>query len=205
MWQRKQDMKPSLLIATSNPGKLKEMQALLIGLDVTLVLPSDLGIQMDVVEDGMTYAENAGLKARAFCAASHLITLADDSGLEVDVLNGQPGLHSARYSPISGATDADRRHYLLHNLAGKPHPWTARFHCTVAVAAPGGNIQFAEGICPGEIIENERGDNGFGYDPLFLLPGLGRTMAELSMDEKNELSHRARAVHAALPLIKALL
>jgi XTP/dITP diphosphohydrolase len=198
-------MTPSLLIATTNPGKLKEMRELLGSLAVNLVLPRDLGITLDVEESGSTYAENAALKASAFCAASQMITLADDSGLEVDILDGQPGLHSARYLPISGASDADRRVYLLKNLAGKARPWRARFHCSVAVAAPGKQIQFAEGICPGEIIPEERGANGFGYDPLFLVEGLGRTMAELSMDEKNQLSHRARAVHAAIPLINALL
>lgn len=198
-------MTPSLLIATTNPGKLKEMQALLNGLDVTLVLPRDLGISLDVVEDGATYAENAALKARAYAIASGLVTLADDSGLEVEALGGQPGLHSARYSPRPHATDADRRALLLKNLAGKPHPWLAHFHCSVAVAAPGQSIQFAEGICRGEIIGQERGSNGFGYDPLFLVAGLGRTMAELSMDEKNRLSHRARAVQAAIPIIRALI
>jgi len=123
----------------------------------------------------------------------------------VDALDGQPGLHSARYLSIPGASDADRRVYLLKNLAEKPHPWPAHFHCSVAVAAPGEDMVFAEGICPGEIINEERGSNGFGYDPLFLVAGTGRTMAELSMDEKNQLSHRARAVHAAIPLIQVLL
>jgi XTP/dITP diphosphohydrolase len=198
-------MTPSLLIATTNPGKLKEMQALLGSLTVTLVLPRDLGIDLDVEENGATYAENAALKARAFCSASGLITLADDSGLEVDALDGQPGLHSARYLSMPGANDADRRAYLLKNLAAKPRPWQAHFHCSVALAAPGKEVQFAEGICPGEIIDEERGTNGFGYDPLFRVAGTGRTMAELSMDEKNQLSHRARAVHAAIPLIKALI
>jgi XTP/dITP diphosphohydrolase len=192
----------SLLIATSNPGKLKEMQALLAGLAVSLVLPRDLGIRLEVEENGLTYAENAALKARAYGAASGLITLADDSGLEVDALHGQPGLHSARYAPNPGATDADRRAFLLKNLNGQPHPWTAHFHCTVAVLVPGMDIHFAEGICPGEIIAEERGFNGFGYDPIFLLPGLGRSMAELDMDEKNHLSHRARAVQAAIPFLK---
>ena len=145
-------MIPSLLIATTNPGKLKEMRELLAGLPVKLVLPRDLGINLDVEETGSTYAENAALKARAFCDSSGLMTLADDSGLEVDALDGQPGLHSARYLPIPGASDADRRVYLLKNLAGKPRPWTARFHCSVALAAPGRELQFAEGICAGEII-----------------------------------------------------
>ena len=198
-------MTPSLLIATTNPGKLKEMQELLGSLTVNLILPRDLDIQLEVEETGLTYAENAALKARAFCAASGLITLADDSGLEVDALDGQPGLHSARYLPLPGASDADRRTYLLKNLAGKPRPWTARFHCSVALAAPGREILFTEGFCPGEVIDEERGANGFGYDPLFLVAGLQRTMAELGMEEKNRLSHRARAVHAAIPLIQALI
>jgi XTP/dITP diphosphohydrolase len=197
-------MSHAILIATTNPGKRKEMQALLDGLPVDLVLPGDINIHLDVDENGSTYAENAALKARAFGEASQMITLADDSGLEVDALGGQPGLYSARYAPMPHASDADRRTYLLKNLSDKPRPWLAHFHCTVAIWSPGGNIQYAEGICPGEIIHEERGSNGFGYDPIFLLSDLGRTMSELNMDEKNRLSHRARAVHAALPVIRSL-
>lgn len=197
----------SLLVASTNLGKLVEIQDILgeFGRKVLLLLPADLGLNLEVVEDGSTYAENAALKARAYCKASGLITLADDSGLEVDALGGAPGLHSARYAPQPHATDADRRAFLLQNLAGRPQPWTARFHCTVAVAQPQGEIEFREGICPGEIIPEERGQNGFGYDPIFLFPGLGRTLAELTLAEKNQLSHRARAVTAALPLLQTLL
>ena len=148
-------MPTSLLIATTNPGKLKEMQALLVGLPVNLVLPFDMGIQLDVVENGQNYADNAALKAQAFNQASGMITLADDSGLEVDALNGQPGLYSARYAPVAHASDADRRAYLLQNLANKPQPWTARFVCTVAIAAPGKTMLFAEGVCRGQIIAQE--------------------------------------------------
>jgi len=196
-----------LLVASTNPGKLVEIQDLIgsLGTRLELLLPADLGLDLDVVEDGETYAENAALKARAYFQASRLLTLADDSGLEVAALDGKPGLHSARYAPQPGATDADRRAYLLKNLAGLPRPWKARFCCAVAIAAPDGSLRFSEGICPGEIIPEERGTNGFGYDPIFLLPKLGKTMAELSMAQKNQLSHRARAVHAAIPLLEEIL
>jgi XTP/dITP diphosphohydrolase len=132
------------------------------------------------------------------------VTLADDSGLEVDCLNGAPGLHSARYSPHPGASDADRRALLLANLRDLPRPWTARFRCTVAIATPEGGLFFADGQVRGEIIPEERGENGFGYDPIFLIPELGLTTAELTMAEKNRLSHRARAVKSALPGLYAL-
>ena len=194
-----------LLIATTNPGKIVEIQDLLEGLPFRLHLPADLGIRLHVEETGLTYAENAALKARAYCDAGGMLTLADDSGLEVAALGGAPGLHSARYSPRPGAKDADRRALLLANLADQPRPWLARFVCAVAVEAPGREVQFAFGECPGEILPEERGSNGFGYNPIFYLAGLGRTMAELTRAEKNTLSHRARAVHAALPVLKCYL
>lgn len=193
-----------LLIASGNIGKLREIQAILGDFPIQLTLPSQLGIQLDVVEDGETYAENAAKKALAYTQASQMIVLADDSGLEVDALDGQPGLYSARYAPWPEATDADRRRYLLQNLQGKQRPWRAHFHCTVALATPQGQIYYADGDCPGEIIPEERGYNGFGYDPIFYMPELGYTMAEMPMAEKNQLSHRARAVHAALPILKSL-
>jgi len=170
----------------------------------------------------------------AYARASGLTALADDSGLEVDALDGAPGLYSARYGPPpgspqnarnigeetplwlppfsakmggekEGATDADRRAYLLQNLRGKPRPWTARFRATIAVATPGGKVNFAEGVCPGEIIPEERGTGGFGYDPIFLLEGGTQSMAELDDAEKNRLSHRARAVRAAIPVLREML
>jgi XTP/dITP diphosphohydrolase len=201
-----------ILIASNNPGKLVEIQALLVpesGLqNVELVMPREQGLALDVVEDGQTYAENAALKAQAYYRAlplgsgERLVILADDSGLEVDALGGAPGLHSARYLGVPGATDADRRAYLLENLADKPRPWPAHFHCTVALIAPDGELAFADGDCAGEIIPTERGTGGFGYDPIFLLTETGLTMAELSTAEKNLLSHRALAVKAALPTLK---
>jgi XTP/dITP diphosphohydrolase len=194
-----------LLIATENQGKVKEIQALLESLDVELVTPKSLGLELNVIEDGTTYEENAGKKALAYARASGLISLADDSGLEVDALDGAPGVYSARYSPLPNATDADRRAYLLENLRGKPHPWTAHFHATIAIATPDGTLHFADGNCYGEIIAEERGANGFGYDSIFFIPALNQTTAELSMDEKNRLSHRALAVQNAKPVLQKLL
>lgn len=197
-----------LLIATENKGKRHELQQLLDGLPLTLVIPSEVGLTLKVEETGSTYAENAALKAVAYAQASGLTALADDSGLEVDALNGAPGLYSARYGPLLAQgvegglrSDAERRAYLLQNLRGEPRPWTARFHATVAIATPAGELKFAEGVCPGEIISEERGSGGFGYDPIFLLDGQTQTMAELDDDEKNRLSHRGRAVRAAIPIL----
>ncbi len=190
-----------LLLASNNQGKLVEIQALLQNMGFELLTPDMLGIKMQVEEDGRTYAENAARKAVAYANASGLLTLGDDSGLEVDALGGAPGLYSARFSPKTGATDADRRAYLLERLSGIPEPWTARFRCVIALAAPGGELFFTEGICPGQVISEERGQNGFGYDPIFLLTELGKTMAELNMSEKNQLSHRARAIMAARSLL----
>jgi len=199
-------MKP-ILLATNNAGKVVELRDLLPG--ITVLTPNDLGITMEVEETGQTYAENAALKAAAFCQASGLVTLADDSGLEVDALDGAPGLHSARYSPAPGANDADRRALLVKNLRPYPRPWKAHFHATVAVAAPVPGsmpqVQFATGDCFGEVIPEERGAGGFGYDCIFLMEGMEQTMAEISREVKNTLSHRARAVTAARPLIEALL
>ena len=204
-----------LLIATNNKGKVTELQDLLKDMDIDLLTPAQIDLELQVLEDGSTYAENATKKAVTFAKASGLISLADDSGLAVDALNGAPGLYSARYGPPltlppfsekmggvgGGLTDADRRIYLLQNLQNKPRPWTARFHAAIAIAIPKGETYLAEGICEGEIIPEERGTSGFGYDPIFLLPELGKTMAELSMDEKNRLSHRARAVINAKPIL----
>lgn len=201
-----------LLLATNNPGKLRELRAILADLHLELLAPADLGLDLDVPEDGATYAENAVKKALAFHRASGLLCLADDSGLEVDALDGAPGLHSKRYAPNLHATDADRRAVLLQNLAGKPRPWTARFRATVAVAGPAlrevegssGRVEWVEGICEGQVIPEERGAGGFGYDPIFLLDGMDQTMAELSEETKNRLSHRARAVEAAKPILMRL-
>jgi XTP/dITP diphosphohydrolase len=194
-----------LLIATNNHGKIKEIKALLDSLDVILITPEDLGLVLEVSEDGLTYAENATKKAQAFAQASKMVAIGDDSGLEVDALGGLPGLHSHRFNPLLNASDADRRNYLIERLEGKPRPWMARFRATIAVASPSGEVRLASGQCDGEIIPEERGSNGFGYDPIFYIHEVGHTMAELEMEVKNRLSHRARAVQNAIPIIKEML
>jgi XTP/dITP diphosphohydrolase len=201
----KQEMRTNkLLIATNNKGKVKELQDLLKGTGLELVTPADINLNLEVEEDGTTYAENAAKKAIAFAHASGLISLADDSGLEVDALDGAPGLYSARYHPKPGANDADRRAYMVENLKDKPRPWTAHFHATIAIAIPEQDVHIVEGNCYGEIIPEERGTGGFGYDPIFLFPKLSKTMAELEMEEKNRLSHRAKAVMNAIPVLKKI-
>lgn len=204
-----------LLIATNNQGKIEELQQLLADLNIELVTPSQIGLDLDVVEDGTTYAENATKKAFAFANASGLTSLADDSGLEVDALDGAPGLYAKRFgSEENGGQelpDFDRRRYLIQKIQNTPRPWTARFRATIAIAIPENvtsskarSLELTEGTCEGQIIPEDRGDGGFGYDPIFLLPELGKTMAELSMDEKNRLSHRARAVIKAKEILSKL-
>lgn len=194
-----------LLIATNNKGKVIELQEILKVLNIQLITPNDINLVLDVVEDGKNYQENAEKKAREFAKASGFISIADDSGLEVDALNGAPGLYSARYSPKPNATDKDRRDFLLENLKDKPKPWKAHFHATIAIAVPNGDIAFAEGNCYGEIIMEERGTNGFGYDPIFLFPELGKTMAELDSEHKNRISHRGLAAVNAMSILRKML
>ena len=191
--------KPILLFASTNRGKIQELAALLKGTGYGLTTPDELGLDLDVEETGQTYEENARLKAAAFCQASGLYSLADDTGLEVSALDGAPGLHSARFSSIPNASDADRRQLLISRLRNKPRPWLARFVCVVALASPDGPMESAFGSCDGEIIPDERGREGFGYDRIFLFPKLNKTMAELKMEEKNRISHRAMAVRAIIP------
>lgn len=194
-----------LLIATNNPGKTREFHELLDDLGIELVTPAQIGLELDVVEDGSTYEENAAKKAVAFARASRLISLADDSGLEVDALGGEPGLYSARYGSPDGKKlpDRERRKFLVGKLHGKPRPWTARFRAVIAIEKDG-DVHITEGICEGEIIPEERGTGGFGYDPIFLLSERGLTMAELPMDEKNRLSHRAKAVMKARAFLESI-
>jgi XTP/dITP diphosphohydrolase len=194
----------NFLIATTNPGKMHEFRELLAGLAARLVSPADLGLNGDVAETGETYEQNARLKADALASASGLITLGDDSGLEVAALGGAPGLFSHRYAG-PGATDADRRRKLLDALKLVEPPRAAQFVCALAVARPGGETRVFEGITHGEIALEERGSGGFGYDPIFYLPRQSATMAELPPELKNQLSHRARAVQAARGYLEALL
>lgn len=190
-----------LLLASRNPGKCREMRALLQPLGVEIIDVIELATEVPVDEIGKTYAENASLKAGIFAAHFHIWAIGDDTGLEVDVLEGAPGLHSARIVG-PGGSDVERRNHLLSMLGSHPRPWTARFRCVVALAGPEGGIDLAEGDCEGEIIPDERGDGGFGYDSIFLVKGMGRTMAEISSEEKNQVSHRSRAVLALLPTLQ---
>lgn len=189
----------TLVLATTNPGKAREFEALLAlhpaFVSCTLTTPSALGIHMPPVDEtGATFAENALLKASAAMRVTGLPALADDSGLCVDALGGAPGLHSARWAGPD-ASDADRTALLLARLDSlKGRPRTARFACALALIRPDGTALTAFGACEGTITGAPQGEDGFGYDPVFLLPALGRTMAQLSPAEKNKLSHRAWAV-----------
>ncbi len=193
--------KNKLLLATNNKGKAREYKSLLAGIPYQLVTMTDEGITTEVSETGATFEENAILKATVLAAESGLLTLADDSGLEVDVLGGEPGVLSARYAG-EGASDADRAKFLLTKLKGVPEEnRTARFRCVIAIATPDGDVKTCSGEYPGVITTTPRGYNGFGYDPIFYVPELGKTMAELSADEKNKISHRARAAEKARQLL----
>jgi XTP/dITP diphosphohydrolase len=182
-----------LLLATNNRGKAREYKNLLRGIPFEIVTPAELGIDVEVDETGGSFEENARLKAMALAEASGLLTLADDSGLEVDALGGEPGVLSARYAG-EGAADSERVAYLLEKMKNIPEgKRTARFHCVIAMAEPHGRVEFFSGECRGVIAAAPRGDNGFGYDPVFYVPELGKTFAELKPEEKNSISHRARA------------
>lgn len=192
-----------LLIATQNPGKVREFRLLLATLKAKLCFPFELGLQIEVSEDGETYADNARRKALTYARASGLVTLADDSGLEVDALAGAPGIRSARYTQ---GEDADRVSALLAQL--RDVAWeqrTAKFRCVIVIATPARELYIAEGTCQGLIAFESAGQGGFGYDPIFYLPNYGCTMAQLPQAQKNRISHRARAVESAMPMLRHLL
>jgi XTP/dITP diphosphohydrolase len=178
-----------LVIASGNAGKLREYRELVAETGFELV-----AFDTEIDEVGETYAENARMKAEIARDRSDLSALGDDSGVEVEVLGGFPGLHSARLAP----TQEERTAELLRRLEGKPRPWSARFVCVVALAAPGRPTQLFEGECRGEIVPEWRGKAGFGYDPIFLVPGTGKTFGEMPPEEKRLYSHRAHAVRALL-------
>lgn len=197
---------PRLLLATNNPGKVAELRRLLATTGYELVTPAELGIALDVEESGVTYAENAAAKARAAARAAGCLALADDSGIEVDALGGRPGVHSARYGG-AGLDDRARVELLLRELEGVPNGRrTARFRAVVVIAAPDGSVlQTFEGVAEGSIAREPRGTGGFGYDPIFVVRGLGKTMAELTPEEKDAVSHRGQALRAAAAWLRARL
>jgi XTP/dITP diphosphohydrolase len=195
---------PRLLITTTNPGKLLELRDLFRLPGLELVDPVQVGLDLEVEETGADYAANARLKAAAFAGASGLWALGDDTGLEVEALGGEPGVRSAR---IVGprASDAERQAALLRRLANLPRPWAARFRCCLALSSPQGAVETGQGEVRGEIVPEPRGEGGFGYDPLFLVEDTGQTMAELDLETKNRISHRARAAQDLRPRLVRLM
>ncbi|MBI4233325.1 MAG: XTP/dITP diphosphatase [Chloroflexi bacterium] len=195
---------PRLLLATGNPGKARELRDLLQGIPFELVTLADVGIHDEVEEQGATFEENAVAKAKTYARLSGLCALADDSGLEVDALGGAPGPRSRRYAG-EGASDTDRVQLLLKQLGAVPlERRTANFRSVIAIASPDGRVYTVQGSCKGRITFEPRGSGGFGYDPIFYIPELGKTMAGLTLEEKNRISHRGAAARAAVPLLKAL-
>lgn len=191
-------------MATNNKGKLREYAELLNGLPFELTTLSEQGITQEVEESGASLEQNAIQKASLYAHLSGLITLADDSGLEVDALGGEPGPLSRRYAG-ENASDQERNEYLLDKLREIPREErTARFRCVIAIATPDGGIAMSEGVCEGIIAFEARGAGGFGYDPIFYLPELDKHMAELSLEEKNSISHRARAAEKARHILERI-
>jgi XTP/dITP diphosphohydrolase len=193
-----------LLLATGNQAKLKELRNLLCDLPYKLVTLPEVGISVKVDEIGNSLEENAHLKATVLASRSQLLTLADDSGLEVDALGGQPGVLSARYAG-ENASNGERMDYLLSRL--KDVPWEkrrARFKCVIVICAPNGQVELCSGTCRGIITLKPRGQYGFGYDPIFYLPRLGKTMAELPQDIKNQVSHRGKAARKVFRILGRL-
>jgi XTP/dITP diphosphohydrolase len=195
---------PKLLLATTNRGKIREYRLLFAGLGYQIVTLAEEGIHEVATESGDSYEQNAQLKAAAYARLTRLITIADDSGLEVDALDAEPGLHSARFAG-EDATDADRIGLLLTRLAEVP--WekrSAHFRCAIAIVAPEGQSELAYGECHGIIAFEARGENGFGYDPIFYLTDKDKTMAELPLEVKNRVSHRAQAALKAREILERL-
>lgn len=191
-----------LLIATGNAGKLKEIRRILEGVDVEVLGLDTVAGAPEVVEDADSFEGNARKKAETLAAFTGLPTLADDSGLEVDALGAAPGIHSARYAG-EDATDADNNRKLLLALDGvEPEKRTGAFRCVMALCLPEEPCRFFEGRLKGRILEQPRGEGGFGYDPLFLVPEYGKALAELSLDVKNRISHRGQALRALLDFLK---
>ena len=202
-------MTERLVIGTNNPGKLREFRELLDGCGFELVTPGDLGVDFGPDETGTTFDENARIKAVAAMEATGLLALADDSGLEVDHLGGRPGIFSARYAggdrTDPALTDEDRVQIVLREMRGVPDEQrAARFRCVIAIAAPDGSVQTVDGVFEGRLAHETRGTNGFGYDPIFIVPELNVTSAELPPDEKNAMSHRGQAALKAREILRQI-
>lgn len=190
-----------LILASNNANKLREFRRLVEGLPIELVSQREAGCDFEVEENGSTFEENAFLKASAVTKATGCAAVADDSGLCVDALNGEPGIYSARYGPGHAASDAERYRYLLKKLEGVQDR-TARFVCCICCTFPDGRVLTARGECEGEIMLAPKGDGGFGYDPVFHPLGTERGMAELTPEEKNAISHRGNALRKFIPQLE---
>lgn len=189
-------MKSKIVFATGNEGKMREIRKILGDMDVEICSMKEAGIQMDIVEDGRTFEENAAIKARAVAAKTDAVVLADDSGLEIDYLNKEPGIYSARYMG-EDTPYAVKNQNLIDRLAGVPDEnRTARFVCAIAAVFPDGEVITTHGVIEGRIGYEEKGSNGFGYDPIFYVPEYGCSTAQLSEEQKNQISHRGKALEA---------
>lgn len=185
-----------IIFATGNAGKMKEIREILKDLDAEVLSMKEAGVEADIVEDGKTFEENAVIKAKTVCELTGEIALADDSGLEIDYLNKEPGIYSARYMGEDTSYRIKNAN-LIERLEGVPdEKRTARFVCAIAAAFPDGTVKIVRGTMEGRIGYEEAGENGFGYDPIFYLPEYGCSSAELSMEEKNKISHRGKALRA---------
>jgi XTP/dITP diphosphohydrolase len=196
---------PKLLLASNNQGKIRELTFLISSDTWELTTPAQEGVEIKVKETGKTFEENAAIKAIAYARASNLVTIADDSGLEVEALSGEPGVLSASYAG-EGVSDRERVDHLLAELSDVP--WekrSARFRSVIAIATPEDEVDLCPGECRGFIALERRGENGFGYDPIFYLPEFGKTMAELDFEEKNRVSHRGKAAREARLVLERLL
>ncbi len=194
-----------LLIATNNLNKVHELQEILTGLPLVITTPAQEGLTLDPEETGLTFEENAIIKARAFAQASGLLTLADDSGLEIDALGGRPGVLSARYGSTAKDDHAGRNRLVLDQLAALNVPWTertGRFRCVIALARPERLIGTVQGAVEGYIAYEPKGSNGFGYDPIFFVPEFNQTLAEVPSAQKHSISHRGQAGRAAAKLVE---
>jgi XTP/dITP diphosphohydrolase len=191
----------ALLLATTNRHKLEEYCAIFSDIRFKLLSLYDVQLDINVEETGTTFAENAVLKAQSYAQATGMLSLADDSGLEIDALGGAPGVYSARFAGVNTSYE-ERFRLIEQRLRGLPmEQRTARFRCSIALAEPSGYYRVVEGVLEGQIAESPRGDHGFGYDPIFLVPELGKTTAELTPDQKNRISHRGRAAQKARILL----
>lgn len=195
-------MKNTVVFATSNPGKMREVREILKDLNAEVLSMKDAGIEMEIEENGATFEENSIIKAKAVWERTGGIVLADDSGLEIDYLNGEPGVYSARYMGEDTSYEIKNQNLIQRLDGAREEERTARFACVIAAVLPDGKVMTTRGTMEGVIAHEPAGDGGFGYDPILMLPEYGKTSAEITMEEKNKISHRGKALEAMKELLK---